>query len=106
MKMELLASAVVSHHTAKSHVSFSHSDGTQSEKFDRLPTPPHYPLIQYFSKINRQPVSNCPENTVHLTSTFDMSLSAHVNTVEPEFYDPPFYDHLSYMTSFSGMDNL
>ena len=30
----------------------------------------------------------------------------HPCTVEPEFYDTPFYDHLSYTTSFSGTDDL
>ena len=29
-----------------------------------------------------------------------------MTTVKPEFYDTPFYDHLSHTTSFPGTDDL
>ena len=37
---------------------------------------------------------------------FNVFFSCQIGTIEPEFHNTPFYDHLSYMTSFSGTDNL
>ena len=45
-------------------------------------------------------------NNIHVNCLKGCKGVHNTNTVKPEFYDTTFYDHLSYMTSFSGTDDL
>ena len=48
----------------------------------------------------------CVEGTKAASCVKQELSICYVTTVEPEFYDTLFYDHLPFTTSFSGTDDL